>query len=132
MIEIPHALLEQILAHAAEGAPEEVCGLLGAQNGRVVETIRTRNAAPHPVSRYEIHPEDLLGVFRIEERGLDLGVYHSHPASEPYPSATDVKQAELWPGIFHLIVSHRHPDQPEARVYRIDDGAVTEEELRTA
>lgn len=130
MIEIPRRILDQVLTHAAEGAPDEVCGLLAAERGRVVEAVRARNAAAEPRTRYEVHTEDLLAVFRIEERGQDLGVYHSHPLSVPYPSCTDVKQAELWPGIFHLIVSHRHPGRPEAHVYRIDDGGIAEEEVR--
>jgi proteasome lid subunit RPN8/RPN11 len=59
-------------------------------------------------------------------------VYHSHTATEAYPSRTDVGLANE-PGAHYVLVStreHGNNEGPvEFRSYRIVDGAVTEEEV---
>jgi proteasome lid subunit RPN8/RPN11 len=55
-------------------------------------------------------------------------VYHSHTATEPYPSRTDVALA-VDPDAHYLLVSTRDPETVEVRSYRIVDGAVREEEV---
>ena len=55
-------------------------------------------------------------------------IYHSHTATEPYPSRTDVSYASE-PGAHYVLVSTREPDTDEVRSYRILDGVVTEEEI---
>lgn len=134
MIELPQRLLDDMVAHAREREPEEACGLLGAETGpdgrRLTYTYRARNVAEEPTVRFEVHPQDLLQVFEIEQKGWELGIYHSHPRSPAYPSATDVGHAQRWPGIYHLILSLRHPNAPEVNAYRIEDGEITPEALR--
>jgi proteasome lid subunit RPN8/RPN11 len=56
-------------------------------------------------------------------------IYHSHTATEAYPSRTDISYANE-PGAHYVLVSTRHPDQAEFRSFRIVDGTVTEEEVR--
>jgi proteasome lid subunit RPN8/RPN11 len=56
-------------------------------------------------------------------------IYHSHTATEAYPSRTDVSYA-MEPGAHYLLVSTREPDDAEVRSYRIQDGSVTEEQVR--
>jgi proteasome lid subunit RPN8/RPN11 len=56
-------------------------------------------------------------------------IYHSHTATEPYPSRTDIGLATD-PDAHYLLVSTRDPDTDEVRCYRIVDGDVTEEEVR--
>ena len=56
-------------------------------------------------------------------------IYHSHTATEAYPSRTDVSYAG-WPQAHYLLVSTRDPDVTEVRSYRIVDGVVTEEPVR--
>jgi proteasome lid subunit RPN8/RPN11 len=58
-----------------------------------------------------------------------LVVYHSHTMTEAYPSRTDVRWSQNTPGTSWLLVSTRQ-DEDEVRSYRIDDGVVTEEEVR--
>ena len=53
-------------------------------------------------------------------------VYHSHTATEAYPSRTDISYASE-PNAHYVLVSTRAPDAVEFRSYRIVDGAVTEE-----
>jgi proteasome lid subunit RPN8/RPN11 len=56
-------------------------------------------------------------------------VYHSHTATEAYPSRTDVSLASL-PTAHYLLVSTRDPEVAEIRSFRIVDGTVTEEPVR--
>jgi proteasome lid subunit RPN8/RPN11 len=56
-------------------------------------------------------------------------IYHSHTATEAYPSRTDITLAQE-PGAHYVLVSTRDPDEVEFRSYRIVDGVVTEEEVR--
>jgi proteasome lid subunit RPN8/RPN11 len=56
-------------------------------------------------------------------------IYHSHTATEAYPSRTDVALAP-YPQAHYLLVSTRDPDLTEIRSYRIVDGAVTEEPVQ--
>jgi proteasome lid subunit RPN8/RPN11 len=56
-------------------------------------------------------------------------IYHSHTATEAYPSRTDINLAGE-PGAHYLLVSTRDPDLTEIRSYRIVDGQVTEEPVQ--
>ena len=85
------------------------------------------------MTRYRPDPRDLVRAFReMDDRGEDLvAIYHSHPASQAYPSPTDRAESAddrgepRFPGAAYLLVSLRG-DEPEVRAYRIKDAAVTE------
>jgi proteasome lid subunit RPN8/RPN11 len=53
-------------------------------------------------------------------------IYHSHTATEAYPSRTDVGFASE-PGAHYVLVSTREADTVEFRSFRIVDGEITEE-----
>jgi len=53
-------------------------------------------------------------------------IYHSHTATEAYPSRTDIAYANE-PTAHYVLVSTREPDRTEFRSFRIVDGTVTEE-----
>src|SRR4051812_23191324 len=88
------------------------------------------NAARSPTF-YELDPADLLRLYReMDERDEEpVVIYHSHTATEAYPSRTDIALAQE-PGAHYVLVSTRDLDAEEFRSYRIVDGTVTEEEVR--
>jgi proteasome lid subunit RPN8/RPN11 len=110
MLELPDSFREDILAHAREGAPEEVVGVLAGTRGDDTSTVegvyKADNAAETPETRYEIAPAEELDLLeRIDEAGLDVvGFYHSHPRGPAAPSETDARLA-AWPGRSYAIVS---------------------------
>ena len=57
-----------------------------------------------------------------------LGFYHSHTGSPAVPSPTDVRQMERFfgPPFVHFVVGVADRDNPEARVWYIEDGDRTE------
>lgn len=87
------------------------------------------NVERSPV-RFTIDPVGHFRALRHAERnGWDLiGAFHSHPSSEAYPSATDVRLAyeAEWA---HVVVS-LEGDEPVVRAFRIVDTAVTELRVR--
>jgi proteasome lid subunit RPN8/RPN11 len=125
---IASRFVEEMVSHARSEVPNEACGLLAIEDGRVVEFHPTRNVAESPVF-FEIDSRELLRLTRdIEDRGLDLGIYHSHTHTPARPSPTDIRLAQ-YPEALYLILSLAQPDAPDLRVYRIADGAVQVEPL---
>ncbi|MDP9252820.1 MAG: M67 family metallopeptidase [Chloroflexota bacterium] len=108
-----------MVAHAREEAPREACGLLAGRDGGITRVIRCANVHPTPTTRYVIDPREQLKAFRsIEAAGEELiGIYHSHPVSQPYPSPTDRAEAH-YPDAFYLLVSLR-TGEGEVRAFRI-------------
>ncbi len=131
MLTLPQELIDEMVAHAREEAPNESCGIIAGQNSRPVKLFRASNAEASPY-RYSVDPQDLFRIYReCEENGWEfLVIYHSHTASEAYPSGTDVRLA-FWPETFYVLVSLLQPDEPVVRAFRIVEGQVTEEELAT-
>ena len=109
--------------HAREEAPNEACGLVLLRDGRAERYERGRNTLGSPYRfELEIDPE----VWFAEDEGYELAVFHSHPASPPRPSRTDVERIGLWEGRPYLIL---RLDTGELAAWRIHDGAVQPEPL---
>jgi len=122
---------DAIVAHAKRDHPDEACGVVAGPEGsdRPERFVPMVNAASSPTF-YEFDPTDLLKLYReMDERGEEpVVVYHSHTATEAYPSRTDVDYASE-PNAHYVLVSTRQPDTVEFRSYRIVDATVTEEEV---
>ncbi len=118
-----------MIAHALAERPNEACGLLAGEEGRITRSFRARNKEQSPV-RYEIEPLDLLRIFReIDDADLEhLGIYHSHTHTQAYPSATDIRLAH-YPESLYFIVSLMDEHAPRVRTFRIVDGQVNEEAI---
>lgn len=129
MLSLTQPVIDEIIAHAREDAPNECCGIIAGKDGRSVKLFRARNAEASPW-RYSVDPKDLFRIYReCEENGWSfLAIYHSHVASEAYPSPTDIRLA-FWPEACYVLVSLQDAEAPVVRAFRILDGAVEEEEI---
>jgi [CysO sulfur-carrier protein]-S-L-cysteine hydrolase len=121
-------LLDEVVAHAREEAPNECCGLVGGRDGRATSVRRGENLHRSPL-RFEIaNPLPLLNA--IEDAGEELvAIYHSHTRSEAYPSQTDVNLARFWPDPLWLICSLADSERPVVRAFEIRDSRVSEVDL---
>jgi len=130
MLSLPRSYRDEIVAHAREDTPNECCGIIAGNDGSATKLYRALNAEASPY-RYNVDPKDLLRIYRdIDGSGWDvLAIYHSHTHTEAYPSPTDVRLA-AWPEAYYVIVSLEDEANPVLRAFRIEDGQVTEEELR--
>jgi proteasome lid subunit RPN8/RPN11 len=122
-------MLDEMVAHAREEAPNECCGLIAADNGDATRVYRATNSEHSPV-KYVVDPRDQIRIQNdIDDNGWDLGaIYHSHTRTEPYPSQTDINLARNWPDPLYVIVGVAG-DEPDVRAFRIVDGQVAETAL---
>jgi proteasome lid subunit RPN8/RPN11 len=131
MLTISGALRAEILAHARADHPDEACGVVAGRAGsdQPDRLIAMLNAERSPTF-YRFDSMEQLKVWReMDDRGEEpVVIYHSHTATEAYPSRTDISYA-MEPGAHYVLVSTRDPDRDEFRSFRIIDGDVTEEEV---
>jgi proteasome lid subunit RPN8/RPN11 len=136
MLTITRALHDQIVAHSRADHPDEACGVVAGPVGtdRPERFIPMLNAARSPTF-YEFDSGDLLKLYReMDDRDEEpVIVYHSHTATEAYPSRTDVSYASE-PEAHYVLVSTADCGNEEGpfqfRSFRIVDGEITEEEVR--
>ncbi|TAK69007.1 MAG: M67 family peptidase [Actinomycetota bacterium] len=133
MLVIRQDLVDGIIAHARRDHPDEACGVVAGPIGadRPQRLVVMDNAARSPTF-YEFDSMDLLRLYReMDDRDEEpVVIYHSHTATEAFPSRTDVSYASE-PFAHYVLVStrvHGSDEGPvELRSFRIVDGEVTEE-----
>lgn len=129
MLTISRELHDQIVAHARKDHPDEACGVIAGPAGsdRAERFIQMENAERSPTF-YRFDAKEQLKVWReMDDRDEEaVVIYHSHTATEAYPSRTDISYASE-PQAHYVLVSTRDPQVTEFRSYRIIDGEVTEE-----
>ena len=115
-----------ILAHVSRWQPEEACGLLAGRGAQVERVYLVENAR-HSLTDYRMDPaQQVSAMLAIERAGLELiGIFHSHPAGPPRPSATDVDRA-YYPEVVYLIVAPAGARGWLMRGFRIEAGQVNE------
>ncbi len=135
MLTIDQKTYDAIVAHAKRDHPDEACGVVAGPEGsdrpeRLVEMV---NAASSPTF-YEFDSTDLLALYKdMDSRDEEpVVIYHSHTATEAYPSRTDIGLASE-PNAHYVLVSTRQHGNNEGPIefksYRIIDGVVTEEDV---
>jgi len=108
-LEVSSAVIETLLAAAAEAHPRECCGLLFGQGERIDASRRADNVHPTPQSHFEIDPQTLIDAHRAARNGgpEPVGYYHSHPNGLAEPSATDRATAAGDGSIWAIIAAGR-------------------------
>ncbi|AYY15265.1 M67 family peptidase [Actinobacteria bacterium YIM 96077] len=132
MLTIRRDIVDAIIAHARRDHPDEACGVVAGPEGsdRPERFIPMLNAARSPTF-YEFDSMDLLRLYReMDDRDEEpVVIYHSHTATEAYPSRTDISYASE-PNAHYVLVSTRDENDVELRSFRIVDGEVTEEDVK--
>ncbi len=129
MLKIPKSIHDDIIAHAREGFPLEVCGILGGRDGVVSAIYRMTNTDASN-EHFMMNPKEQFAVVKeLRAHGLAMtAIYHSHPESPARPSAEDIRLA-LTPDVSYAIVSLIEPDNPVLKSFRISAGTVVPEEI---
>ena len=96
MLTISRALLDKIIEHARKDHPDEACGVIAGpagsdSPGRFIPML---NAERSPTF-YRFDSREQLRVWRAMDDNDEEAVviYHSHTATEAYPSRTDISYA---------------------------------------
>ncbi len=129
MLTIDRATRDAIVAHARRDHPDEACGIVAGPAGsdRPERLVPMTNAERSPTF-YRFDSAEQLRLWReMDDRDeVPVVIYHSHTATEAYPSRTDISYA-MEPDAHYVLVSTRNPREAEFRSFRIVAGTVTEE-----
>ncbi|HYS42568.1 MAG TPA: M67 family metallopeptidase [Geobacteraceae bacterium] len=130
MLKIPNEIYDSIIAHAQEGFPLEVCGILGGREGIVSAIYRMTNT-DQSNEHFMMEPKEQFAVVKeLRAKGLEmLAIYHSHPETPARPSAEDIRLA-LTPNVSYAIVSLVDREKPVLKSFRIEAGIVIPEEIQ--
>jgi len=121
-------MADAIVAHARRDHPDEACGVIAGRDGAATRVFEMENAERSPTF-YRFDAREQLRVWREMDDADEVPfvIYHSHTATEAYPSRTDVSLASE-PDAHYLLVSTR-AEEDELRSFRIVDGQVEEESV---
>lgn len=130
MLRIARSAHLAMIRHAVAGLPDEACGLLGGPFGAdLISAFSPARNADASAKTYSIGPDGFAAADQaFGPMGADVvGVMHSHTHTDPYPSPTDVAQADnpLLVGWHYVIVSLRDRE-PMLRSWILDDGQIVE------
>ena len=77
--------------HSENQKPNEACAILFGKGNLVSELFLTENIEASPVN-FTISNDQLIEAYKIaEEKHLEvIGIFHSHPNSDAFPSNTDI------------------------------------------
>jgi len=125
---ITRELLNEIISHCRKVYPYEACGILAGKSMVVQKVYKMTNIENSGVSYMLDSMEQFAAMKEMREQCLDMtAIYHSHPHSECYPSAKDIRLA-FYPDSLHVILSLIH-EEPVIKAYEIKDGIVREVEI---
>jgi [CysO sulfur-carrier protein]-S-L-cysteine hydrolase len=136
VVQVLRSVYDAMVNHALDERPNECCGLLAGSDGVITRIYRASNVAEPKTVRYDVDSGELVRIFTdMREKDVDhLGIYHSHPNSEPRPSATDRKLAR-YDSVVYFIVSLRSR-RPRVEAWRMrknrpedEDAEVTDEAI---
>tara|TARA_B110000014_G_scaffold220077_1_gene175941 strand:- start:55 stop:447 length:393 start_codon:yes stop_codon:yes gene_type:complete len=84
---------KKILSQYSENEkPNESCAILFGKNNQILDIFLAENIDKSPVN-FTISNKQLIEAYKIaEDKKMDVvGIFHSHPNSDAYPSNTDKK-----------------------------------------
>lgn len=125
-VRIERDVFDRLLAEARANPNIECCGLLAGREAVISAILPAKNAL-QSAKAYEIAPRELFEFFRrMRSAGLEhLGIYHSHPSGENFPSELDIDRA-FYPDAAYLIISMRATASRPIRAFRIVKGQARE------
>ncbi len=129
MLRISQQIKDQIIEHAQNGLPEEVCGYLAGTDRDVTKHYAMTNI-DHSPEHFSFDPSEQFKVLReVRKEGLAiLANYHSHPETPARPSVEDIRLA-FDPDISYVIVSLAG-ELPDIKSFIIKNGEVEKEEIK--
>ncbi|UCH00117.1 MAG: M67 family metallopeptidase [Deltaproteobacteria bacterium] len=121
---------KELAEHSERECPNEACGMLAGKD-RKVEMVYQMTNRDKSAKTFFMDPSEQLKVIKeIRDLGMKMvGIYHSHPETEAYPSPRDVELA-FYPEASYVIISIKDKANPSIRSFRIIQGEVSEERVK--
>lgn len=126
-----HEHRQAMVDHVRSLWPEEACGLLAGLDGQVQRVYCIENIR-HSRYDYFMDPnQQVRAMLDIEAAGWEVcSIFHSHPAGQPLPSATDVDRA-YYPDAVYIILAPASGSDWVMRGFAIREGQVREVQLNS-
>lgn len=136
MLKITTSAWEEMIEHCQKDYPNEACGYLAGRDGVATRAYPIRNVHASP-SSYEMDPASQIALQRQLRKLMleELAIYHSHVATEAYPSHRDIERATAIQDFFdghYVLVTLKDEGNPKARAFRVKDSTVEEDEIEVA
>lgn len=130
MLLIPKNIHDDMIAHAREGFPLEVCGILGG-TGESVSAIYRMTNTDASNEHFMMEPREQFAVVKdLRAKGMSmLAIYHSHPETPARPSEEDIRLA-LTPDVSYVIISLADADLVDIKSFKISTGSVQAEMIK--
>lgn len=105
-VRLPRFIVNQLLHHAQQNPDTEVCGLISSKEHFPIHCYPITNISSKPQRLFALDPVQQIAAMRTMREGNEelFAIYHSHPTSPPFPSNTDLAQAN-YPDVLYLIIS---------------------------
>lgn len=123
---------DKIIKQCVKEFPNEACGILAGPPSlrRVTKVYEMTNTDKSAATFFMDAKEQLKVTKEIRDSGLEMaGIYHSHVASGAYPSNHDVEMA-FYPEASYVIISLIDKNKPDIKSFKINEGRITEEEIK--
>ena len=123
---LPRDLRDRIIADARHTPTLEICGLLAGRGTRCTAAYPVRNISPEPATAFYMDPQeqiDAMGMMQASGEEM-LGIYHSHPRTDAWPSARDIAGA-AYPGVACVIISLKDSAAIEVAAFDLAAGELT-------
>lgn len=121
---------KELAEHSERECPNEACGMLAGKDGKVEKVYQMTNRDKSAKTFFMDPSEQLKVMKEIMDLGMKMvGIYHSHPETEAYPSTRDVELA-FYPESAYVIISIKDKANPSIRSFRIIQGEVSEERVK--
>ena len=119
-------MIARLLEEARANAREECCGFLAGRGGVITAVLPARNELASSTA-FEIAPAELFRLVReMRAQKLEhLGIYHSHPAGDNFPSPRDIERA-FYPDVAYFILSPHLDAAKPVRAFSIRESRVNE------
>lgn len=129
MIVLNSELRDRMIKQCLKELPSEACGILAGKAGKVERVYEMTNMEKGPETFFMDAKEQLKIMKEMRSQGLEMvAIYHSHVASQAYPSSHDVELA-FYPEASYIIISLKDKNSPSVRSFKIAKGKITEEKL---
>jgi len=130
MLRLTKALYDEMIAHCRSLCPKEACGYLAGRDDGSVQQVYPMTNVENSSIGYSMDPKEQFQMDKLmRQRGQRMvAVYHSHTASDAYPSSVDVNLA-ISPDVSYVLVSLKDRARPVVRSFRIDGAHVEEERV---
>jgi len=125
MICVSSQWVEKLFQYCDEQFPKEACGaIFGETSERQLNVHRIQwmtNVSQNPRQQFLFHPAELAKLvydnLNNSSEGQWLGIFHSHPSSDPVPSSEDLQMP--WNLATYWIISLKNRQQPTLKAYEL-------------